>query len=275
MATAGGLWGCMASMPTASIARSVPMPPVRSRIVSTTSSSSKLIVSAPFSRAFWSRESMQSTASTRPGPHQQGADDGELPDRPAAEDRHRVAGMDVGQVRAEVAGREDVRDHQRLLVRDRVRNLDHPDVGEGHPRHLRLQAVDRAGRFGPAEKAGARLRAVRVGVVALREVARPAVRAVAAGNRGGDHHAIPFDEVPHVAARVLHDPDALVAEDRARLHARHRAADHVQVRAADGRARQADDGVVGVLDLGLRNVVQPNIADIMVYNCFHSALLES
>ena len=70
----------------------------------------------PLARAMSSREAMRSTAKTRPAPLSMRADDGELPDRAAAEDRHGVAGLDLGQLGAEVAGREDVGEHDRLVV---------------------------------------------------------------------------------------------------------------------------------------------------------------
>ncbi|MCY1431449.1 hypothetical protein D9M71_474170 [compost metagenome] len=61
-------WGHSASTPTASIARSTPMPLVSLRRVSTGSSRSKLITSAPCWRAMRRRSSCLSMANTRAAP---------------------------------------------------------------------------------------------------------------------------------------------------------------------------------------------------------------
>jgi hypothetical protein len=57
--------------------------------------------------------------------------DREQPDRSAPEHRHGVAVVDLGQLRAEPGGGVDVRQHDGLLVRHLVGQLDQPDVGVG------------------------------------------------------------------------------------------------------------------------------------------------
>ncbi|MNJ70383.1 hypothetical protein D3C77_668340 [compost metagenome] len=52
------------------------------------------------------------------GAKQLGAGNGELADRAAAEDRHAVAGGDFGHFGTEIAGGENVRNQNRLLVTD-------------------------------------------------------------------------------------------------------------------------------------------------------------
>jgi hypothetical protein len=74
---------------------------------------------------------------------QQGARDCELADRPAAEDRHRRAGRDVRQRRAEPARREDVREEDGLVVRDLLRQLHEVEVRERDALALGLQPVER------------------------------------------------------------------------------------------------------------------------------------
>jgi hypothetical protein len=150
-----------------------------------------------------------------------------------------------------------------------VRQLAQADVGERDAGEFRLQAVERAGHGRAAEEGGARLAAVRVGVVALREVAAAAVGAVPAGDRGRDDHAVALAEVADALADLLDDADALVAEDRAALHAGQGAADQVQVGAADGAGGDADDGVGRVLDLRLLDVVEPDVADAVEDDRFH------
>src|SRR5207248_6729648 len=110
---------------------------------------------------------------------------------------------------------------------------DHSDIREGNPRSLGLEALKRASLLWPPEERGARLRPVGVGLVALRLVTGAAVGTRAAGDRRGDHDPITGLDVPYVRPHVLHDPDAFVAQDRARDHAGNRPADEVQVGAAD------------------------------------------
>src|SRR5215831_10584478 len=85
--------------------------------------------------------------------HQERAGYGTLTDRTAPEDCDRVAGLNLGVVRAEVAGREDIRKRDRLVVGYLVRQLDTPHVGIGNARKLGLQTVEGAGfRRSPEER---------------------------------------------------------------------------------------------------------------------------
>ncbi|MCY1407496.1 hypothetical protein D9M71_228000 [compost metagenome] len=205
--------------------------------------------------------------------HQPRAGDGELAHRAAAEHRHRVPRRDLGQAGAEVAGGEDVGEQDRLVVADVAGQPDQADVGVGYPRHLRLQAVERAGHGGAAIEGGAGVLAVGVGVVALRVVAGPAVGAVAAGDGGGHHDTVADFQVAHVLAELLDYAYALVAEDGALLHAAHRAAHEVQVGAADGGCGQADDGVGGRLENGIGDVIETDVPHVMKNHGFHTRFL--
>src|SRR5215213_9919139 len=131
---AGPVLGRWASMPTASITRSGPLPPVSSRSTCAGSSALKSIVSAPWRRAASRREGSPSTA--RPRPLEQGAVDGELAHRAAAEHGHDVALADLGQPGPEPGRWEDVRQHDRLVIGDLVGQLDQADVGEGDAHQL-------------------------------------------------------------------------------------------------------------------------------------------
>src|SRR5215210_7036677 len=73
--------------------------------------------------------------------HHESADYGELSDGAAAEDRNRVAVRDVGDVGTEVTRREDVADHDRLLVGDVFGKLDAGHAGVGDPGVFGLHAV--------------------------------------------------------------------------------------------------------------------------------------
>src|SRR6185312_11358786 len=114
---------------------------------------------------------------------------------------------------------------------------------------------------------------VRVGIIALREVACPAVRTSAAGNGRTYNDAVACAEIAHVRPSFLDDAYALVPQDGPGLHAGEGAPHHVQVSAADGRSREPNNRVGVVFELWFRNIVQPNIADPVEYNSSHYALL--
>jgi hypothetical protein len=71
-----------------------------------------------------------------------------------------------------------------------------------------------------AEERSAGAFAVRICIVALGKIARPAVGAGAASNRRADHDAVARAEIADQRAHFLHDPHAFMAQDRARLHSR-------------------------------------------------------
>jgi hypothetical protein len=109
------------------------------------------------------------------GAEQHGAGDRELADRAGAPDGDRPRRPDVAHLGAHVAGREDVRQEQHLLVGQVVLDLDRADVGERHARVLGLAAGVAAGQVRVAEDAGGRVAehllghpGVRVGVLAER-----------------------------------------------------------------------------------------------------------
>jgi hypothetical protein len=85
------------------------------------------------------------------------------------------------------------------------------DVGVGYAGILGLQPIKRACGLGPAEERRSGLRPVGVGVVALGEVARAAVRAVPAPYGRRDDHPVALLEVPHLRACLLDYAHALVA----------------------------------------------------------------
>ena len=210
-------------------------------------------------------------AAKRIGAEVHRAPDCELADRTAAEHADDVARLDLGDVGSHVTGRKDVREHDRLVVGDLVGQLHRPDVGERHPHELGLHPVERAGHLRPAVEGGAGLRPVGVGPVALRIVAGAAVRAGAAADRRGDHHAVAGPQVADPGADLLDHAHALVPEDRPRLHPRHGAAHEVQVGAADGAGGQAHDRVGRLADLRLGDVVEADVADVVEHHGLHEA----
>jgi len=129
-------------------------------------------------------------------------------------------------------------------------SLTSPDVGVGHAYLFGLHPVEPARRFRPAEKRGTGPLAVRVGVIALGVVTGAAVRARAAADGRGNHHA-----VAHVVAELLDDADPFMAQDSAGFHPAEGAPDHMQVGAADGTRGQPHDSVGRILQRGFGNVV--------------------
>ena len=112
-----------------------------------------------------------------------GGDDGEA-DRAGADDGDGVAGLDLAVLHADLeAGREDVRQQQRGLVGDALRQPVERVVGERDADQLGLGAVDEVAED-PADA-----RRALVGE-AVRRVAAAAVGADAAGADAGDDHAV-------------------------------------------------------------------------------------
>ena len=74
------------------------------------------------------------------GAHQACARNREQADRSTAPHRDDLTGLDVAHLRAHVGRREDVGQEQHLLVRQRRRHLDRPDIRERHAHVLRLSA---------------------------------------------------------------------------------------------------------------------------------------
>ena len=183
-----------------------------------------------------------------------------------------MAGADVGKVCAKVAGREDVRQQDGLFVADGVGEFDEIDVGKRNARFFRLQTAEAAGGLRAAIERGTGRGAVRVRVVALCVIAFAAVGAVAAGNGGRDDDAVADVDIAHALADLFDDADALMAEDGAFLHAAESATHEMQVGAADRRGGYANHRIGTGLHLGLRYVVQADVANVVEYHCFHDRL---
>jgi hypothetical protein len=206
---------------------------------------------------------MRSTACTAPWP---GTGDRELADRSGAEDGDDLAATDVAELGAHVAGREDVREEQDLLVLEVVLDLQRADVREWHARILGLPAgvaarevrVAEDSRGGVAEQLLSQPR-VRVGVLAQGEQLLLAVPAVSASDRERNDDAVANLQVRDAAAG-LHDlAHELVAEDIALLHRRDEAVVQVKIRAADRGRGHAHDGVTPVHDRRIRHVVDAHV----------------
>ncbi len=210
------------------------------------------------------------------GAKKEGAADRHLADRAAAPDRDRVAWLDVAELGAHVAGREDVRQEQNLLVAQMARHLDRADIGKRHAQIFRLAAGIAAQQMGVAEQPGGRvapellrLRPVGIGALAAGIEAALAEEAFAASDRERHDHAVADLERLVVGADLDHLAHRLMAEHVAPLHARHHAIIEMQVRTADGAGGHLDDGIAAMLDLGVGHMLAAHVALAMPGQRFH------
>ena len=96
-------------------------------------------------------------------------------------------------------------------------------------------------------------------LVALVELLAPAEEALAAGGAVGAEDAVADRDPAHVVAGGDHLADELVADHEARLDL-HPAVVDVEVGAADAARLDPDDRVVGREQLGIRDLVDPDLA---------------
>ena len=194
-----------------------------------------------------------------PGAQQEGAADRELADRAAAPDGDRVAGLDVAEIRRHVAGREDVRQEQHLLVGQPVRHLDRADIGIGHAQIFGLAAGD-------SRRAGANSRTGRPGewphsfsafswsgLVRSQPEKKPRLQKKHSPQEmvKGTTTRSPTFSFLFSAPTSTTSPMVSWPMMSPRLHRRDDAVVDVQVRAADGAGGDLDDGVARMLDLGI------------------------
>jgi len=100
-------------------------------------------------------------------------------------------------------------------------------------------------------------------------VARAAVHAAAAGDRGRDDDPVADAEVAHLRAECFDDPDRFVAEDGAIPHRAHRAADEVQVGPADRAGGNPDHRVGRIADAGIGDLLKGDLPDAVPDDSLH------
>src|SRR6266699_971502 len=246
-----------AGTPTASMATSAPKPPVRSLMAANASSRELFTTTwAPNCLAASSRASDRSMATMRLG-----AGDRGQADRAGPDDRDDVARADApGQDPDLVAGRQDVGQHEDLLVAHAVGNPVRGGVGERHADVVGLSAVDRV-----AEDPAPAAQALPVTSFAA-EPAGPA------GADAGDQHPVTRPQPAHAVADLLDGPDRLVAEDPALRHRGHVSLEDVQVGPADRDRVDPDDHVAVVGDLGIRRLFPGLVAGTVVNESSHGCL---
>ena len=210
------------------------------------------------------------------GAEHPGAGDGELSDGSTSPHGHHVARLDVAHLRTHVAGRQDVRQEQHLLVRHALGHLHRSDVRERHAGILRLAAGVAAEHVRVPEQPGGRMPhqllrhpRIRIGVLAEREQVSPAHGTGAAGDRKGNDHPIARLEVLDRAPGLDHLAHEFVAQDVALLHRGDEPVEQVQVRAADRGGGDPDDGVARVEDLGIRDLTDLDVSLAHPADGFH------
>jgi hypothetical protein len=201
------------------------------------------------------------------GPAQLRRQRGHQPDRPGAPDDHGIAGADLGQLGAVVAGGQDVRQHHVVgfLLPGVVRQHQGVPVGPGHPQQLGLPAVVRAhvgvavSRAGTA-RVGGQAEAGQAGLTVLAEPAANVERQA--------HHVADLDPVD-AAADLDHLAQVLVPEDLSFFHIG-TALVHMQVTAADVGGRDPDQRVGRPLDPGVRYLIDRDLPGSVVDQRSHA-----
>jgi hypothetical protein len=189
-------------------------------------------------------------------------DDGSEADRAGAHDDDHVTRADGTRGHPDLErGGQDVGEHERRLVADRVGQRVRRRVRERNPNLLGLRAVDAMPEDPPAA-------AEALPVPRLAAEAAPA-----AGADAGDQHAVTRLNPADPGADLGHGADGLVTEDPRRLSGGHVPLEDVQVRSADGDRVHAHDGVLRVLDHGIRDVLPGPPAGTVVDQRSHVSLL--
>src|SRR5207237_5946453 len=134
---------------------------------------------------------------------------------------------------------------------------------------LRLQSVERATLLRAAEKGGASIGSVWIGIVTLAVVSGAAVRAVTAADRGGNYDTVAGRQIADFSAYVLHNPDAFMPENGPRFHARQSATNHVQVSSANGTRSNPDDCIEIIFNNWIFDFLQTDIANVMKHDRLH------
>jgi hypothetical protein len=98
-----------------------------------------------------------------------------------------------------------------------------------------------------------------------------AIRAASARYGRGHHDAIAATKIVHFAACLNYYAYGFMAEYRAWSHPRHRASHQMQISPANGAGANFNDRISRVLDLRLRNLIEPNIINVMKDNRLHGA----
>ena len=189
---------------------------------------------------------------------QPSAHDGGEPDRTRADDGHDIAGLHGAVEDADlVAGRQDVGQHQDLLVGHAGRHRVGGRVGERHAHVLGLGAVDLVAEDPPAA------------AEALAVSSVPAEAARTARRDARDEHPVADLDRLDAGADCLDRPDRLVAEDPSVGHRGNVTLEDVQIGAADRDGVDADDRVGVARDRGLGYIFPSLLTGSVVHERLH------
>ena len=251
----------VASAPTASMTDSAPRPPVASSTCPDPGAVRASMGSAPRRSARARRSGTTSTARIRAGPEERRALQRHDADRPEAHDDHGRSGPDVGALRSQVAGREDVGQQDSLFVGDTLGDGEREEVGERDGHGLGL----------PTREVGNGAEGRRLVVEAHVRLAGQARTADAAPDDARHEHAIAQLEAAHLRAGFGHRPDGLMAEpDPASGGC---VVVQVQIGTTDRGALHRDDDALGPGEHGVGDVVDADRARSIEDGCSHSRTL--
>jgi hypothetical protein len=107
----------------------------------------------------------------------------------------------------------------------------------------------------------------------LRVVARPAVVAASAADRGWNDDAVSGPEAAAALTYLCYYADRLMSKNASPLDSWYCATDKVKICAAYRARGEANDHVIRLLDLWLRHALQANVPDPMEDDSLHFSLL--
>ncbi len=186
-------------------------------------------------------------------PHDGGESDGSSTDHGDG-----VARLDLTIEHAHlVGGREDVSQHQDVLVRAPGGDEVGGRVGERHPHELRLGSVDQV-----AEDPSAATQALSV-------AAFPAETTESTGRDAGNQDTLTNFARLHARADLDDGAHGFMPEDPAWRRLRNVAFQDVEIRATDRRGVHLHDDIAVVLDHGIGHLGPAHLAWSVIHKCFH------
>ncbi len=178
-------------------------------------------------------------------------------------------------------GGQDVRQKQHLLVRQRSRHFEWPDIALRHAYIFGLPTRNAAVQMAVAKQRrawGNRLFIQNrptpdIGCLAGSEGVHLTEEAAAAGDDERDHHAVARFDCADLRPDFFDDAHELMAKNIAVLGGRNLAAIQVQVRAADSRRGNLEQHVIGFLNEGVGNGFHSHLVGAVISQCTHERLL--
>ena len=190
------------------------------------------------------------------GLEQPGAHHGSVAAGAAAQDHHGIPFLDLGQLRAEVAGGQHAADGKNIFVRQIVGDQLQTVVGDRNADILGLAAVDLVAQIPAAFHA----------VVDIAVLAEEAL--AAEGLHVGDDAVAHLDLLAGIAYGD-HLTGKLMAENDILVGGGHGAHLDMEVAGADGGESNLHDGVPGILNGGNGTILQTKIVNVFKHITLH------